>query len=181
MCDIGMAVQGVGALWGAVGASGAARAQRSAYNHQAQVADFNARMSERQAQIAMDQGQALEDRLRREGAVAKGAARQTFGSSGVAVDYGTAAEVTQSIDTFTELDVEQTRLNATREAFGYRLEGINQTAQAGAARASAAGSSPGQAAFTSLLGSATSMASSFYSYNKASGKGVSISFGKKKG
>lgn len=167
-----MVFQGAGAGWSALGAYGAAKSQRSAYRHQAQVSEFNARLSERQAQIAMDQGQAQEDQLRREGAVAKGAARQTFGASGVKVGYGTAQEVTDSIDTFTELDVEQTRLNATREAFGYRLQGINQTAEAGAARAAAAGSSPGTAAFSSLLGSAASMASSFSKYSKASGKGV---------
>lgn len=172
MCDPGLIVQGAGAGWSALGAFGAARAQRSAFSHQAKVSEFNARLSERQAQIAMDQGQAQEDQLRREGAVAKGAARQTFGASGVKVGYGTAQEVEDSIDTFTDLDVEQTRLNATREAFGYRLQGINQTAEAGAARASAAGSSPGTAAFTSLLSSASSMASSFSNYSKASGKGA---------
>lgn len=170
MCDPGMALQAAGAGWSALGAYGAAKSQRSALNHQARVAEFNARQSERQAQIAMDKGQAQEDQLRREGAQMKGAARQTFGASGVAVGYGTPQEVEQSIDTFTDLDVEQTRLNATREAFGYRLEGINQVAEAGAARANAIGSSPGTAAFTSLLGSATSMANSFYKQRKATGK-----------
>lgn len=172
MCDVGMVVQGVGAGWSALGAYGAAKATRSSLNHQAKVSEFNARLSERQAQIAMDQGQAQEDQLRREGAVARGAAQQTFGASGVAVGYGTPQDVDNTIETFTDLDVAQTRLNATREAFGYRLQGINQTAEAGAARAGAIGSSPGTAAFTSLLSSASAMAGSFSNYSKASGKGA---------
>lgn len=181
MCDPVLALQGMGAAWSAMGAAGNARAQRAAYNQQAANAEFNARLSERKAQIAMDQGQFVEDQLRREGSVAQGAARQTFGASGVAVGYGTAAEAVDSIETFTQMDVEQARLNATREAFGYRMEGINQTAEAGAARANAAGSSPGQAAFTSLLGSATSIASSMYGTSKATGSSFSKKLPGKKG
>lgn len=172
-----MVMTGVGGAFNLIGAVGAARSQRSAYKHQANVADFNARLSERQAQIAMDQGQAVEDQVRREGAQMKGSARQSFGASGVKVGYGTAQEVEQSIDTFTELDVEQARINATREAFGHRLQGINQTAEAGAARASAAASSPGMAAFSSLLGTATSMGMQYSGLKNAGG----FSKGKGKG
>ena len=72
-------------------------------------------------------------------------------------------------DLVTAEDAQQARLNAVREAFGHRTDATNQRNEGLAARANAKGINPMGAAATSLLGSATSMASSYYGMRKAGG------------
>ena len=59
------------------------------------------------------------------------------------------------------------QVNALREAWGYRASGQNERNQARSARATASAISPGMSAATSLLGSATSMATTAYGFKQA--------------
>lgn len=158
-----LAMQAVGGAQQAIGAYGQAAGQRSALRYDARIADFNARMAEQSAQRALERGQAETNAVRRNTANLKGQQRAGMAARGVDLTYGTPAEVLTSTDVMGELDAQTTQINAIREAWGYRAQATNFQNEAAMATASARSISPGLAASTSLLGTATDLASSFYS------------------
>ena len=162
-----MGMQAVGAGASAIGAYGQAKSQKSALGFQAQMADANAQLAERRAQIALDQGayQAME--IERSGARAKGSQLASFGAKGVVLGEGTALAVVAGTEMVSAEDAQQARINAVRAAWGHRTDATNMRNEGIAARANAKGINPWGAASTSLLGSATSMASSYYGMKKA--------------
>jgi len=162
-----MGMQGAGAAVGAIGAYGGAKSQKSALNFQAQMSDLNAQLAERRAQISLEQGAYQAAEIERGGARLKGSQRAALGARGVALDSGTAVAIQAGTDAVTQEDARQARINAVREAWGHRYDAANQKNQAGASRANAKGINPMGAAGTSLLTSATSMASSYYGMRKA--------------
>lgn len=153
----------------AVGAYGSAKSQKSALGFQAQMADMDAQLAERRAQISLEQGAYQAQELERQGARAKGSQRAQMGASGIALGSNTAQAIVNGTDLVTAEDARQARINAVREAFGHRTDATNKRNEGLAARANAKGISPGFAAATSLLGSATSMSSSYYGMKKAGG------------
>lgn len=167
MCNAALAVQGVGASLGAIGAYSSARSQQSSLNYEAGVADFNARQAETQAQIALDQGQYTVNQLRRAAAANKGSARQSLATSGVDLTTGSAVDVLTSLDAMAEMDVNQAEVNAVREAWGIRAQRVNYENEARSKRAGAKGINPWMSAATSLIGSAASISSSYASLNKS--------------
>lgn len=169
MCDPTLLVgaQIVGGGMSAIGAYGQAASQRSSLNYDARIADLNAVMAERQAQIAMERGQVQVNNVRRAGAATKGTARATMAARGLDLTTGSPADVLVSNDLMTELDAQQAEVNAVREAWGYRTQAQNQRNAANVGRSNARAINPGMAAATSLLGSATSVGTSIYNFNKA--------------
>lgn len=151
----------------AVGAYGSAKSQKSALGFQAQMADFNAQLAERRAQISLEQGAYQAQEIERAGARTKGSQRARLGASNIALDSTTALAITTGTDLVSAEDAQQARINAVREAWGHRTDATNKRNEGLAARANAKGISPWGAATTSLLGSATSMASSYYSMRRA--------------
>lgn len=162
-----MGAQGVGAGLSAASAWGASASQRSGLRYQAEAADLNAALAERQAAVAMEQGQFQVNQVRRGAAQTKGTAIQTYARNGIDLSVGTPADVLTSIDVLSEADAQQAEINALRQAWGYRTSAENERSQARSARSTASAISPGLAAATSLLGSATSMATSAYGFKKA--------------
>lgn len=146
-----------------VGAYGAAKSERSALNFQAQMSDLNAQLAERRAQIAMDQGAFEAAQIESAGADRNSSIRASFGARGVALDEGTALATMAGSDVIAASDATQARINAVREAWGYRTDATNQRNEAAAKRASAKGINPWGRAATTLITSATSMAQSAYS------------------
>lgn len=170
MCNpamLSLGAQGAGAGLSAVGAYGSAASQKSGLRYEAQVAGLNAGLAERQAQIALEQGQYQVDQLRRATAGLKGSQTATMAARGLDLTSGTPAEILAGTDFMGEIDVQQAQINAVREAWGYRTQKTNLENEARTKRANASAISPGMAAATSLLGSATSMAGSFYGFQKA--------------
>lgn len=167
MCNAALAAQGAGATLGAIGAYSSARSQQSALGYEANVADFNARQAETQAQIALDQGQYTVNQLRRAAAANKGSARQSLATSGVDLTTGSAVDVLTSLDMMAEMDVNQAEVNAVREAWGIRARRVNYENEARSKRAGAKGINPWMASATSLIGSAASISSSYASLNKS--------------
>lgn len=157
-----MGMQAAGAGMSAIGAYGGAKSERSALAFQAQMLDMNAGLAERRAQIALEQGAFQAGQIERSGADAKSSAKATFASRGVALDEGSALAVQSGIDLVSQEDAQQARVNAVREAWGYRTDKTNLMSEAAAKRATRKGINPMGRAATSLLGSATSMASSAY-------------------
>lgn len=148
-------------------AYGQARSQRSGLRYEADMADLNAVTSERQAAAALERGQFQVNQVRRSAAQIKGTARQTYGRSNIEMNSGTPAEVLTGVDVMSEVDAQQAEINAIREAWGYRTQAENERSAARSGRATASAISPGMAAATTLLGSATSWAGSYAAFDKA--------------
>lgn len=161
-----LGAQALGTGMSAMGAYGEARAQKSALRYDARMADFNAQMAEQRAAVAMEQGQFQMNQVRRLVAGTKGTARQKMARGGVDLTTGLPAEVLDSIDVLGELDAQQVRVNAVREAWGYRAQAENERARGRMARGTARGISPGMAAATTLLGGASSWAGSYYGFKR---------------
>ena len=174
-----LGAQGVGAGLSAASAWGASASQRSGLRYQAEASDLNAALAERQAAVAMEQGQFQVNQVRRGAAQTKGTAIQTYAKNGIDLSVGTPADVLTSIDVLSEADAQQAEINALRSAWGYRTSAENERSEARSSRATASAISPGMTVATSLLGSATSMASTAYGFKKAGafGKGGSTTGG----
>lgn len=166
---VAMALQGAGAGVSAVGAYGEAASKKSSLNYQAQMSDLNAVYAERRAQIATDQGALEAGEIEKSGARTKATAKATLASRGIALDEGTALAIQTGIDVVTAEDAQQARVNAVRAAWGHRADAVNSRNEALMGRATAKGINPTMAAYTSLLGSATSMAESHYAVKRAGG------------
>lgn len=163
------ASQVMGGVASAYGAYGQAQAQKATLGAQAAIADANARISELGAQAALRDGQqSIATATAKYGQLA-GAQRAAMAANGIALGEGSAADVAASTEFLKEQDKTTLEINAMRAAFGQRQQAANQTSQANMARANAAGLSAGGAAFTSLLGSATKVAGTWYQFSKDSG------------
>lgn len=160
-------MQGVGAASSAVGAYYGAQSQKQSLELQGNLADINARMSESTAQQTLLTGQREEQKSRIATANLKSTQRASLAANGVDLGEGSAAQILTSTDVLGEIDANTVQANAVRSAWGYRTQAVNQSNQTLLSRASADAINPGQSAVTSLLGSAGSVASSWYQYSKA--------------
>lgn len=124
-----------------------------------QTAANNARMAEYAAQDAQKRGEDEAMQVQRKGAALKSAQRVSLAAKGLDLSYGTAADLQDQTDFFTQSDVATTRTNAGREAWNLRARGQAQLAQG---RADALNSMY-QAGGT-LLGGAGQVADKWYSY-----------------
>lgn len=160
-------MQGAGAGSSAVGSYYGAKSQQSSLNLQAGLSDINARMSESAAQQTLLAGQRDEQKSDIATANLKGAQRASMAANGIDLGVGTAAQLLTSTDTLGEIDANTIQSNAVRNAMGYRTQAVNQTNQANMSRAAAGAISPMSSTFTSLLGSAGSVASNWHQYDNA--------------
>jgi hypothetical protein len=105
---------------------GTALSAGSAYQ-QGQVAEKtaanNAQMAEYAAQDAQRRGEEDAAAIQRKGAALKSAQRVSLASKGLDLGYGTAADLQDQTDFFTQSDVATTRTNAGREAWNSRARG----------------------------------------------------------
>lgn len=130
----------------------------SAYNQSkaAQAtANANAQTAEYKAQEAARLGEQQAIEVQRKGAAAKSSQRVALAANGLDLGYGTAADLQDQTDFFTQSDVATTRTNARKDAYSYRSQGANYTAQANA-------ENPTMMATGSLLSGASTVASRWY-------------------
>ncbi len=163
---LALAGQAAGGAASTVGAYYGAKSQKTVLNGQATMADLNAQQAELAAQQELARGNAQIAQITARAGQVKGAQRAALAANGIDLGDGSAAEVLTSTDIAKETDMNQAQVNAINAAWGYRKQGTNYSNQALAARASADSISPGMAAATSLLGSATQVAGSWYNLNK---------------
>lgn len=132
---------------------------------QGQVAEAtarnNARMAEYAAKDAQRRGEEDALAIQRKGAAIKSAQRATLAGKGLDVSYGTAADLQDQTDFFTQSDIATTRSNARREAWNMRAQGQQSLALG---KADALNSMYGAAG--SLLGGAGQVSSKWYEYTK---------------
>ena len=165
-----MAAQGAGSLFSAMGARDAAKAQKSALQAEAILAETNSKILEMNAQGELLAGQREEQKVRLSTAQLKGTQKANLAANGIALDAdptSTVNNILTSTDTLGEIDANTVASNAIRAAWGYRFEAVSQTNSALMSRAASKGISPNKAMLTSLLGSATSMGTNYYSMKKA--------------
>lgn len=162
------ALQIGGALTSAIGSYYGAATQKINLRTQAYLADVNARIAELGAQSALLQGQQQVGALTLKAGQLKSRQRAALAANGVDFGVGSAAEIQASTDIMKEIDANTLEANAVRTAWGYRTQVTNYQNEALAARTTAGAISPGMSAVSSLLGSAGSVASSWYMLNKSS-------------
>lgn len=172
----GAIASGVGSFFGASTQQANLRGQAAVADANARIYETNAHLAELSAQSALSQGQQQSAALTMKAGRMKSAQRAALAANGIDVGEGSAAEVQASTDILKEIDANTITANAVRTAWGYRTQGMNMLTQASnsridamSARSTAGAISPFGAAATSLLGSAGSVASSWYQYNKGLG------------
>jgi hypothetical protein len=126
-----------------------------------QVARNNAQMAEMAADDAIRRGEQDALAVQRKGAALKSAQRVNLASKGLDLTYGTAADLQDQTDFFTQSDVATTRDNARREAYNLRSRGQNMLAQG---RADSLNSMYGAAG--SLLAGGGQVADKWYTYTR---------------
>mgnify|MGYP001609738091 CR=1 FL=1 len=151
----------------AIGSYFSAATQKATLKGQAAVADINARISELGAQSALYQGQQQVGALTLNAGRLKSSQRAAMAANGIALGVGSAAEIQASTDIMKEIDMATVESNAVRDAFGHRTQAMNFENEARTKRATAGAISPFGSAASSLLGSAGTVASSWYSLNNA--------------
>lgn len=124
-----------------------------------QTARNNAQMAEVAAQDSQRRGEEEATAILRKGAALKSAQRVNLASKGLDLGYGTAADIQDQTDFFTQSDVATTRTNARREAWNQRARGQAMLQQG---RADALNSQ--YQAAGSLLGGAGQVADKWYTY-----------------
>lgn len=135
------------------------------------VAEVNASTAEMNAQDAQRRGEQDAQRIARQGRQVQGQQRAALSARGIDIGEGTGADLIDQTDFFSLADQATARDNAAKEAWNYRAQRNSYQAQADAQK-------PGMAAFSSLLGSAGSVADKWYRFSGKPGganPGLSIS------
>lgn len=161
MAMVAMSVYG--AYSQASAASKAASSQKNAYEYQAQVSANNAKIAEWQAQNEIAKGQQAEIEQRRKTAALKGTQTASLAARGLDISTGSALNILTDTDYMGEQDALTIRDNAAKAAWSARLQGANESGNSAFYSSAASGISPSGAFTSSLLGSAGSVASSWYS------------------
>lgn len=125
------------------------------------TAKNNATMAEYAAQDAQRRGEEEAAAVQRKGASLKSAQRVSLASKGLDLNYGTAADLQDQTDFFTQSDVATTRTNAAREAWNMRARGQQVLAQGKADALNSMYSAAG-----SMLGGAGQVSDKWYTYMK---------------
>jgi hypothetical protein len=125
------------------------------------TAKNNATMAEYAAQDAQRRGEEEATAIQRKGAALKSAQRVSQASKGLDLTYGTAADLQDQTDFFTQSDVATTRTNADRESWNSRARGQQALAMG---KADALNSMYGAAG--TLLGGAGKVSDRWYAYNR---------------
>lgn len=161
----------LGAAGGAVSLFGAltkANNTVTADNAQANQLQINAGNAEQAAASAVTSGIGQATNTETKGAQTVASQRAAMAANGIDVNAaGTAQNVQDSTRYITSQNVDTITANATRAAMGYTQQSQSDTANAAAYRAAASSVSPTMAGATSLLTSATGVASNWYRNQRA--------------
>jgi hypothetical protein len=126
-----------------------------------QTAANNAQMTEYAAVDAQRRGEEEAAVVQRKGAALKSAQRAGLAAKGLDISYGTAGDLQDQTDFFTQSDVATTRTNAAREAWNLRARGQGMLAQGRADALNASNQAVG-----SLLGGAGAVSDRWYRFSR---------------
>lgn len=137
MCDITAGLAIASTLIGAVGAVQQGKAASDAAKYNAKVADMNARISDRRAIDALERGKIEEQSKRREVAQLRGRQEAAMAANGVDLSFGSPLETLVDTAVIGELDALTVRSNASREAYGFKVDAANKVADGNLSRMNA--------------------------------------------
>lgn len=166
LATAGLIASGIGTAASVYGKIQEGKAQSNQLKYQSAVDRNNQIISTRQADDAIQRGKIEEENVRRRTQAIKGEQRAAYAANGI--DLGSDAVVDTLADTamLGELDALTTRSNAEREAYGFKVQGMNYGASAQnntmAAKNTKSASRIG--AMTTLLSGASTVASSYSDY-----------------
>lgn len=129
MCDIMMALTVGSTLLGAAGAVQQGQAAGAAGRFNQQIAEMNATLADRRAKDALERGKIDEQRKRQEVASLIGKQTVAMAANGVDISFGSPLDVLTDTAVAGELDALTIRTNAAREAYDYKVQGVNARAQ----------------------------------------------------
>lgn len=156
----------LGGLIGAKGAYDSASSQKNILAVQALLSRQNAKTAEAQALLAEQNGQVAEGNARLRTAQIFGTQRAALAANGVDLGEGSANDVLTTTAFMGERDALTIRDNAARQAWGYRVQGVNAENSAMLNDMAGDAISPGTMAAGSLLATAGSVANTWYSMSK---------------
>lgn len=105
-----------------VGAVASAYGSQQQADYQSKIAERNAKIADNQAQEALARGEQDAIEIQRRGAALRSAQRASLGAKGIDLGYGTAADLQDQTDFFTQSDVATARTNARKNAWGYQAQ-----------------------------------------------------------
>lgn len=149
MCGIYLAVASM--AFQAYGAYQQSQSAKDAAEYQSAVARNNATVAEWQAQDAIKRGESDEARQRLLTKQLKGTQTSKLAANGIDISEGSALNILSDTDWMGEQDALNVRDNAAREAYGYRQQGANSSANAGLLKYKADSENPLMSATTSVM------------------------------
>lgn len=168
MAMVGLAAGG--AVMQASAAAQASAAQKQAYEYQAAVSRNNQKIAEWQAQNEIAKGEEAQVEQRRKIAALKGSQRAGLAAKGLDISTGSALNILTDTDYLGELDVQNIKSNAERNAWAARVQGSNEAANAQLLSMRAEAENPLLTGAGSLLTGAGAVADRWYYYNKPTSK-----------
>lgn len=162
-----LATQAIGGITSAIGASYQSSVQKMGLKLDATLSGINADRDRDVSRMIVANGYQEEMNARLQTGQVKGSERAAMGANNVDMTTGSALNRLVSTDYVGEANAQQIRLNAARSAVGYRTDALNYQMRAGMDKAGASGISPFLTGATSLLGSATNVASNWYGMGRA--------------
>lgn len=129
MCELTAIIGLASSIVGGIGQMQQANAQARAAEYNAAVADMNAKISERRAKDAIERGQNEEQLQRMKTADLQGKQRAAMAANGVDIGFGSPLDTLVDTAYLGELDALTIRRNTAREAYDFRVQGMNQSAE----------------------------------------------------
>lgn len=148
---------------GAAGSVQQGNAANASAKYNAQVADMNAKLSERQARDTVARGAIDEQQQRMKTAQIVGQQKAAMAANGVDLKFGSPLDALVDTATMGELDALTIRTNTYREERDIRQQGLNAQGQAAMMRAEGAAAKSGGFlnAFGTVLGGGASAYSNY--------------------
>ena len=162
MQNIGLIAGVTGSIMSAYGAFSAARSTKQNLEYQAKMSEINARMAEGQAQSILYAAEREIGQVGLRAGKVKSSQKASQAARGIVLGEGNAAEEVATTDLMKEIDSITINANAVRAAEAARMQSVNYSNSALVGNATAQGISPMSAAGTSLMTSASTVASSWY-------------------
>jgi hypothetical protein len=163
MGDIAQGVEGAGVALSGVAAYNKSKADKTAYDMQATVADNNATMARAQASDAIKRGQTAEVNAQLRTRQLQGTQAAQMAANGLDLSSGSPLSILSDTEFMGANDAAVIHANALKEAYGFNMQEANSTNNAKLLRYRSGMESPGTAAATSLLTGAGTVASRWYS------------------
>lgn len=164
----GMVSGVISAVGGMVTGYYASRVQKAQARMQQNLAEFNQRQAERNAQLALMQSAQRIGQISRKYEGVKSSQKAAMAANGIVLGVGSAAEVTTTTDIDKEQSLQNERMNGMREAWGYRMQGLGYGQQAASANSVAQQADSLAPAISSGLTSGMNAYTNYLMVNKTS-------------